>query len=253
MGFFSSIFSANKSKANSEPFVNPIKTELHSHLIPGIDDGVQSIEESIEIIEFMHYQMGYNKIITTPHIMGDFYKNSRKNIMPALEAIRRELAEKNIPVVLEAAAEYMVDEAFDQKIAKKELLTFGKDAKLILIELPFMTEPFNFRSALFELKLAGYKPVLAHPERYTYFYANREKYEELIDQGILFQINMLSLTGHYSSQTQRAAEFLIEHKMVHYVGSDAHNIKHVNSIHSNVIPGKLYQKLAKIELLNNEL
>lgn len=253
MGFLSSLFGKGKKSGPSEPFVNPITTELHSHLIPGIDDGVQSVEEAVEIIEFMHTQMGYQKIITTPHIMGDFYKNSRKNIMPGLEAIREALAEKGLSVQVDAAAEYMVDEAFDQKIEKKELLTFGKDQKLVLIELPFMTEPFNFRSALFELKLAGYKPVLAHPERYTYFYARRDKYEELIDQGIYFQLNMLSLTGHYSTQTQRIAEFLIDKKMVHFVGSDAHNMKHAVSIHNNVIPGKLYHKLMQLELMNNEL
>jgi protein-tyrosine phosphatase len=240
---------ASKPKVADVGFINPITTELHSHLIPSIDDGVQSLEESIAVLK--HFaDKGYKKVITTPHIMGDFYKNGPENILPALEVVRAELKNREINIELFAAAEYLIDDQFEKKIKAGNLLTFGN--RHVLVELPFTEEPPNLKSALFELRINDYKPVLAHPERYAFMGHQRSKYEELFEQGILFQINLFSLIGYYSPQIQKTAEFLIEQKMVSMVGSDCHGIRHLHAFNDS-ISSKNYQLICDLPLLNNEL
>jgi tyrosine-protein phosphatase YwqE len=234
------------------PFENPLKVELHSHLIPGVDDGSQSLQQSMELVKtFAAY--GYRKIITTPHIMSDFYKNGPENIHPQVELIRNAIREEHIDIEFEAAAEYMVDDGLEKKVKNGEqLLTFGGNKKYILVELPFLSEPNNMRTVAFELNIAGYKPVLAHPERYPYYSMKKEKYEELYEQGFLFQLNQLSLIGYYSKQVQQAAEHLIDKGMVNLLGSDTHNIKHA-VLQAEVFKSRLFAKACELELLNNYL
>lgn len=248
MSFFSKLFSSSPKSADAS-FVNPITTEVHSHLIPGIDDGVQKIEESIEVLK--HFaKLGYKKVITTPHIMGDFYKNGPHNILPLLEQVKAELKNQQIDIQLEAAAEYMIDEAFEKKVNSGELLSFGN--KYVLVELPFTEEPVNFKSALFELRLNGYKPVLAHPERYGFMAMQQNKYRELFDQGILFQVNLFSLVGYYSPQIRKTAEYLIKEKMVNMVGSDCHGPRHLPVLY-DALKSYNYQNLCNLPLINNQL
>jgi protein-tyrosine phosphatase len=238
-----------KPKLADASFVNPINVELHSHLIPNIDDGVQSLEESITVIK--HFaERGYKKVITTPHIMGDFYKNGPENILPALDLIREELAKQNINIEIQAAAEYMIDDVFEKKIASGNLLTFGQNH--VLVELPFTEEPANFKSALFELRIAGYKPVLAHPERYAFMAMRRDKYTELFEQGVLFQINLFSLIGYYSPQVKKTVEYLIENKMVHLVGSDCHGHRHL-PVFNDALKSYNYQRICSLPIINNSL
>jgi protein-tyrosine phosphatase len=257
MGLFSGISGLfEKGSENRSPVPsagNPITIELHSHLIPAIDDGVQSLEESVELIRTFA-EMGYKKVITSPHIMGDFYKNGPHNINPLVETIRAQLKTEGLDVAFESAAEYLIDESFEAKIDSNEpLLTFGGSKKYTLVELPFLDEPRNLKSVFFKLNIAGYQPVLAHPERYLFYFTRREMLEAFYEQGVLFQVNMLSLIGYYSPQVQKTAEWMIENKMVNFVGSDAHNIKHVQLIREQVHPSKLYKKLMELPLLNNEL
>ena len=252
MGLFSKLFGKKESSVVSTgPFVNPLEVEFHSHLIPGVDDGVETIEQSLEILENFH-KLGMRKVITTPHIMSDYYKNGPENLIPLRDQLREKLAENNIPIELEVAAEYMVDDAFDKKIEQGNLLTFGPKNKHILIELPFMSEPNNLKKVLFELQIAGYQPILAHPERYLYMGNNRSRYEELKDQGILFQLNLLSILGYYSKQVQDSAFYLIDNGMVDLVGSDTHNMRHFSLI-PQVFEQKYFRKVCDLELLNNNL
>lgn len=248
MSIFNKLFNI-KPKVADASFVNPITTEVHNHLIPNIDDGVQSLEESITVIK--HFaERGYKKVITTPHIMGDFYKNGPDNILPALDLIREELVKQNINIEIQAAAEYMIDDAFLKKIASGNLLTFGQNH--VLVELPFTEEPANFKSALFELRIAGYKPVLAHPERYAFMAMRRDKYTELFEQGILFQINLFSLIGYYSPQVKKTVEYLIENKMVHLIGSDCHGHRHLPVL-NDALKSYNYQRICSLPLINNDL
>ena len=200
-----------------------LKTDMHSHLIPGIDDGAPDLEASINMLKKL-YQLGYQKIITTPHIMSDFYKNTPDIITKGCEAVKAELKRKAIPIELHSAAEYYVDFDFEQKIGKKKLLTFGDN--FILIEFSFMEAPVNFLNIIFKLQLEGYKVILAHPERYSFM--KKKDYEDLISRGVFLQLNLLSLIGYYSTPIQKQAEWLIAQNMISFVGTDCHNMTHVN-------------------------
>lgn len=253
MGFLKNIFNNKGVENNTTPFFNLVKVELHSHLIHAVDDGVQTIDEALETLKVFE-TMGYQKVITTPHIMSDFYKNGPDNLLPKLQEIKTHLAENNINIELEVAAEYMIDDAFEDKIKKGNLLSFGGDNKYILVEMPFLEEARNFKSVIFELQILGYKPILAHPERYTYYHQKKEKYEDLADKGVLLQLNNLSLIGYYSPHVLKAAEFIIDKKLHSFVGSDAHNLRHISIINDKVISSKLYQKACNsVQLLNNTL
>jgi len=198
--------------------------DMHSHLIPGIDDGSPTMETSIEMIkEFA--AMGYKKIITTPHIMCDFYKNTPKNILGGLEKIRTELIKNNINIKIEAAAEYNLDDGLETLIDNKQILTFGDNH--VLFELPFMQEPRNFQEIVFKFQTNGYKPILAHPERYSFWHKNFEKFEELKAKGILLQLNLLSLTGHYSPEVKKIAERMVDANLIDFVGTDCHRMDHL--------------------------
>ncbi len=249
MSIFHKIF-GSKNGPSAKQFVNPIEVEFHSHLIPAVDDGVETLEQSLEILNGFQ-QMGIRKVITTPHIMSDFYKNSRNNLIPILGEIHTKLKEMGSKLEVEVAAEYMIDDAFIPKIEAGELLCFGPEKKHVLIELPFMTEPAIFKEALFELQVAGYKPILAHPERYSYFAYKKSDYEELKNRGILFQVNLLSLIGYYSKPVMETAQFLIDQKMIDVVGSDTHHIRHQQLL-PEVYNSKYYKKVCELDLLNNQ-
>ena len=213
---------SKKKKQQCEPLnFSVLKTDIHSHFIPGIDDGSPDMETSITLIKKMQ-ELGYSKLITSPHVMSDFYQNSSEIILKGLADVRAELKVQNINMEIEAAAEYYIDYEFEQKIGKEKFLTFGDN--YILVELSFIQEPRNLFEIIFKLQLEGYKIVLAHPERYNFY--SMKDYEEFISRGVILQINLLSLIGYYSPQVKKKAESLINAGMVRLVGTDCHNINH---------------------------
>lgn len=253
MGFLKNLFGSKETaEQTAVSLLNPVHVEIHSHLIHDVDDGVQTLEQAADVLKIF-VAMGYRKIITTPHVMSDFYKNGAHNLIPKLAELKAYAKEQNIPIELEVAAEYMIDDGFETKIANDDILSFGGAKKYVLVEMPFMAESINLKSVLFELKIRGYQPVLAHPERYTYYHNKKEKYEEFFDQGILLQLNNLSLIGYYSPAVQKAAEYIIEKKFHSFLGSDAHNAKHASIIQGSVVNSRLYKKACIPELLNNTL
>ncbi len=225
MGLFKNLFSSGKL---SEPVdMAVIGTDMHSHLVPGIDDGANTLEASIALIKGMK-EMGYKKLITTPHIQGEFYQNSPETILPGLERVKRELKKQNIQMEMEAAAEYLIDDKFEQKYKSGKLMTFGK--KHLLIEFSYFNEHPNWQQYMFDLQIEGYNIILAHPERYSYFFRNFRKYQEIKDRGILFQININSLTGYYSDEVKKMAEKFIDEGMVDLAGSDMHNQHYLEAL-----------------------
>jgi tyrosine-protein phosphatase YwqE len=229
---------------------HPIRTDIHSHLLPGLDDGVQSFEDAEEIIlRFIH--AGYQKLITTPHIMSDAYRNTPAGIRSRLAELNHYLENKNIHIQLEAAAEYYMDEAFIKSIeGNQEILTFGK--KYVLFETNFMTEPLHLKEFIFTATTKGYQLVLAHPERYVYLQNDLAKAEDLINRGVYFQINTSSLTGYYSREAQRTAYKLIDKGWVHMMGSDCHSFQHIRLL-EEAQASRYYQKALTLSLLNNQL
>ncbi len=239
-----SFLSKNKNR------INPISVDIHSHLIPGVDDGVRNMEEAIAIIREFHL-MGYKKIITSPHIMKEYYDNSKETLYPPFEKLKEELIKEKIPIELEVAAEYHLDEFFvDMVNNNEELLTFGD--KYILVETSFFNAPVFLKDIFFSLKTKGYSPIYVHPERYLYLLQNFEIAEELKNMQVLFQINILSLLGHYGKPVKKLAEKLIDRGMIDFIGSDCHNMGHVTEL-KKTIQTRAYQNLPFDKLLNNSL
>lgn len=230
--------------------ISTLGCDIHSHFIPGIDDGAKTIEDSVQMLTEM-YHMGYKKVITTPHIMGDFYKNTPEIIIGGLEKVRTTLKEANIPIEVEAAAEYYLDFDFEKKLNEEKLLTFGKN--YLLFEISYLNPPDNLDHIIFKMQTLGYKPVLAHPERYNFFHSNFKMYENIIEKGALLQLNINSLTGHYSLSTKKIAEQMIRKNMISFLGSDCHHMGHINLIKNVIYEKHLHQLLASGMLLNKEL
>lgn len=229
-------------------FQNPILTDMHSHLLAGIDDGVKTWEESVQVIREFH-RLGYRKLITTPHIMSDYYRNEPAGIKEKLRELQEILLREGIDMKMEAAAEYYLDEELIRKVENKErLLTFGDS--YLLFETNFLTEPYQLKDFLFQVITQGYKPVLAHPERYQYM--TMEKAEELKDRGVLLQVNIPSLIGVYSRPIQKLAEKLIEKRWIDLAGSDCHQILHIRLM-EEAIQHKNFKKIIDLPLLNNRL
>ena len=213
---------SKKKEEELEPLdFSVLKTDIHSHFIAGIDDGSPDMETTINLIKEMQ-KLGFSKVITTPHVMSDFYKNSSETILQGLAAVRSQLKVQNINMEIDAAAEYYIDYDFEQKIGNEKFLTFGTN--YILVELSFVEAPKNLFDIIFKLQLENYKVVLAHPERYHYF--QMKDYEELVNRGVLLQINWLSLIGYYSPQIQNKIQDLIAQNRVSFLGTDCHNVHH---------------------------
>ena len=225
-----------------------LKTDIHSHLIPGIDDGSPNMETTIELLKEMQ-KLGFSKVITSPHVMSDLYKNSPEIILQGLELVRAELKVRNINLKVDAAAEYYLDYEFEQKISEGRLLTFGDN--YLLVELSFIESPKNLFEIIFKLQLEGYKIVLAHPERYHYF--NMKDYQDLVTRGVFLQINWLALIGYYSSEIQKKAENLIAQDMVSFVGTDCHNTHHAALYYKCQTKKAWHDLYNSGKLLNNTL
>ena len=225
-----------------------LKTDMHSHLIPSIDDGSQNEEESIQIISELK-KLGFSKIITTPHTMSDYYKNTPEIIKRGENRVIKELKRTDLEIEFDSASEYYVDYDFRQQIDKDRFLTFG--SKYILIEFPFLEEPKDIDDIIFQLQLSGYNIVLAHPERYLYYRIKDLK--KFTEKGVLLQLNLLSITGYYSDKVRKNAENLIKEDLISFVGTDCHNMNQATKLRE-CFTNPLWHKLSQSErLLNNTL
>lgn len=224
--------------------------DMHSHLIPGIDDGSKTLDESVALIKRLK-NFGLRKLITTPHVMTEFYKNTPEIISEGLEKLQSALIKEGIDIEIEAAAEYYLDEVFMEKINSGEpLLTFGNN--YILVETGFINKPRMLQETLFALETKGYKPIFAHPERYLYLHQDDELLDSLIDKDVTFQINLLSLTGYYSKPVKTLAEKLIDRNAVKFVGTDCHNHRYLDSL-EDLPASKYYEKLRASKIANTQL
>ena len=200
--------------------------DIHSHLLPGIDDGAKDLEDSIALIEKMS-SFGIKNFVTTPHILGDIYPNTPEIINAKLKVVQKELVKRNMTDInIKAAAEYMLDEQFLELIEKDQPLLSLKN-NLVLVEMSYFSPPINLYDMLFQLQLKGYKPVLAHPERYNAYHTKYNEFQKLKRAGCLFQLNLLSLTEHYGKGVQKTAEKLLKDNLYDFVGTDAHHLNHL--------------------------
>ena len=239
----------NKFFINKKETKIHFTTDIHSHLIVNIDDGLKSLESSIEIIKGFS-ELGYKKLITTPHIMSHRFPNTKKTISDGYKILNDEINNLGIDIKLEFAAEYYYDDHFINLVNNKDLLTFGDN--YILFELSYMIKPFELGQTVYKLLDAGYKPILAHPERYTY-YNSSDDYSMLKDMGLYFQINSISMEGFYGKDVKKSVEKIINLGYVDFVGSDTHSMKYFNTYKTS-LSNKLYKNLfEKNNIKNNEL
>jgi len=212
----------NRKRAN-----NFIKTDIHSHLLPALDDGSQSTKESITLIRRLK-ALGYTKIITTPHIMSHRFPNSSQTIKESLKTLKQELKKEKIDIELEVASEYYFDDHFIELLEKKDILTFGDG--YLLFELPRREVPKNLFEGIELMLRQGYKPVLAHPERYNYFHDNFMIYKRLKSIGVFFQLNLISLVGFYTDEVKEVGQKLVKSGLIDFLGSDAHKAMYLDAL-----------------------
>lgn len=245
----SNLFRTKKKELDVPVNLNVLGADMHSHLIPGIDDGAKTIEDSLLLIRRMH-ELGFTRLITTPHIMSDYFRNTPEIILSGLESLRKAVAENNIPVKIDAAAEYYLDDGFLKKLDEEPLLTFGD--KYLLVEVSYINPPDNIRQILFDAQTRGYRPVLAHPERYPFWYRNMDMYRTLSDSGVLLQINMNSISGYYGPEAKRIAEQMIDEGLVNALGTDMHHEKHLAALERCTFEPYL-EKALEYQLINRYL
>lgn len=202
-----------------------ISHDIHSHILPALDDGAPDLATSLQLVKGM-YEMGIRKAVATPHIIGDMYRNTPELIEAAFAKLKIACIEESIDVELSAAAEYMLDDYFMGLLKKKDrLLTIHKN--IILTELSYSTPPDNLEEISFELNIGGYKPIMAHPERYFYFHKNYDNFYRLKELGFSLQVNLLSVIGYYGPSFAKVAKFILQKGLADFIGTDMHHIRHL--------------------------
>ena len=225
------MFSLFKSKPVLKDLIPDHHIDIHSHLLPGIDDGAKTIEDTLRLTRALQ-GIGISEFITTPHIIQHVWDNTHEQIL-AKKAVTVAVLEKNhITAPFRAAAEYLMDDQFVRLFQSGELLTL-KD-KYVLVEMSYINAPIQLYSILFDLQVAGYIPVLAHPERYLFYHNNFNEYTKLQRAGCLFQLNLLSVVGYYGAGITKIAEQLLQKGMYTYVGSDVHHDNHIAAFNQKV-------------------
>jgi len=239
-------FSKKKTQAADLSWLN---ADMHSHLVPGIDDGSPNIEASIELIKGFD-ELGYRKIITTPHVLWGLYPNTTEIILKKTEKLKEAIEQAGINIEFKAAAEYFIDDHFADELKKKQPL-LSISANMVLVEFSMLTPPLDLNEVLFEMQMQNYQPLLAHPERYTYLMRKKEVFDELKTAGCLFQLNLLSLSGYYGESVQSLAEHLLKKNYYDFAGTDLHHEKHLAALKK--IPALQIKRLRDSGTIKNHL
>ena len=221
-------------------------TDIHNHILPGIDDGAKTPEDSLQLLSNFK-EMGITNLICTPHTMSDFHPNTPATITAAQQSLQDFLTEKgHTEFKIRASSEYMMDSAFTDLLETKAILPL-KD-QFVLVEMSYLQPPVNLREILFKIGNAGFVPVLAHPERYAFYHSKYSMYTEL-KSICKFQLNALSITGYYGPGIAKTALKLLDEEMFDYLGTDTHHMRHIENLKKAKFPGKYEQALDRI--INN--
>lgn len=226
-------------------------TDLHSHILPGLDDGAQTVEESLELINAMK-RWGIKHIITTPHTTESTFENDENTIRSAYEYLLDVMEQQQVTDInLSFSSEYRIDATFFKQRGENMLLSLNED--YLLVENSFIQPYIKLTELLFNLQMEGYIPILAHPERYLYYKYNTAEYRKIHDGGTLFQVNLLSFSGYYGQAAKDQANWLLKQGYVDLMSTDLHSIKQVQAI-DKFLCTKEYKRLeGKLNLLNNKL
>lgn len=226
------MFSIFKPKKHLVDLIPDNHIDIHSHLLPGIDDGAATVEMSEKLFSEMK-KIGFSDFICTPHIMTSIWDNTAETVANAHKLLLASESVMQKDTKIRYAAEYMMDSSFSEKVKAKELMCLKDD--YVLVEMSYTNPPIQLYDIIFEVQCAGYKPVLAHPERYNFFHKNFGAYEKLKNAGCLFQLNLLSTVGYYSTSVADCADKLLKKGFIDFCSSDVHHLKHTESFYKKVI------------------
>lgn len=202
--------------------------DIHNHILPGIDDGAKTVEDSVKLIKGFS-EMGIKKFVATPHIMHNYYPNDRDTILTAHGKLQNKLLSEDMKdVSLDVAAEHMIDANFDHLLEREKVMPLRNN--YLLIEMSYLQPPINFDEAIMNIAAHRYFPILAHPERYAFIHQDSSKYQKYKNSGILFQMNLLSLGQFYGKDVQKKAYKLLQNGLIDYVASDVHNLQQLQRI-----------------------
>ena len=213
-----------KSKESPKLFYH---TDMHCHILPGVDHGSQSVEESLEMLR-AEIDMGITHIICTSHVTAETFENTPESLTAAYEVLKQAVKEEGLPVELYVSAEYRIDEYWTKEYEAGHLLPMP--GKRILLENSFVQELIGIDNMMFDLQVKGYRPILAHPERYRYYYDRKDRYKALHSASVKFQVNLLSLAGYFGKSAREIALWLIDNNLCDMFGSDMHGMDHANEI-----------------------
>jgi len=253
MGFFSSLFNRKKDDkevVRSMGKLSFLEVDMHNHLLPGIDDGAQTVEGSLELIRGLN-TLGFQKYICTPHIMADLYPNTKSTIQAAYTSLEETLQNTKNKAVIFSAAEHMIDEQISPLIDKDNLCVMP--GGYVLIEMSYLAESNALFKTILDIQNLGYKPILAHPERYNYYHYNFDMYKQIKDAGCLLQLNLLSISRYYGTEVKVAALTMLKSGMYDFVGTDLHHKKQLLALQDVVAKYPVRDLLRTCTILNPTL
>lgn len=238
------MFFFKRNKPSHSDF-SKIGLDMHSHLIPGVDDGAKDVTDSIALLTGLK-ELGFHHFITTPHTLQDIHPNTSEILQNAHASLAGKLPEN---ITLELSSEYYLDGQFQEQLEAGSLMPM-KDNR-ILVEFSQISRPHDLEETIFDLGIKGYQVILAHPERYLFFHRDFGYYKRLKQMGVDLQVNALSLTKHYGEHVKKIAEKLIEGDMIDYFGTDTHHLRHIETL-KQVPSSKHFTRLVDSGLLKNE-
>jgi tyrosine-protein phosphatase YwqE len=238
-------------KSTATPDYSVLKTDIHSHLLPGIDDGAPDIDTSLLLIKGLQ-DLGFQRLYTTPHVMAGMYPNTPEIISERLSMVRASLSGTELEMPFDAAAEYFLDDHMEATIqADHSFLTLP--GRYLLCEFSMLTPTMGLKRMIFDLQMKGYRVIIAHPERYVYLQSNKTFYDDLKDMGCDFQLNILSLGIHYGKVVQSLAQYLIKQGYYDFAATDLHHTRHLEMLRDPKIGEGLKMLMDGCPIRNTEI
>ena len=223
--------------------------DIHNHILPGIDDGAKNVQESIDLIRGFK-ELGITNMVATPHIMSNLYPNTKETITSSLDLLTNALLANDLKdISIEASAEHMIDDSFEELLEQGEVMSMRK--QYLLVEMSYLQPSINFDDAIKSIMKKGFFPILAHPERYGYWHTNKANYSKYKKKGVQYQLNLLSLSDYYGPEVQRMALYLLDHGLIDYIATDIHRREQIEFLKEIKINAGVSESI--IPLINNTI
>lgn len=214
-------------------------TDVHSHILPGVDHGAATVDDSLEMLR-AQLDMGITRVMCTSHVTAETFENTPESLTHAWEVLKQAIAAEGLPVEVFPSAEYRIDEYWNKEYAAGHVLPMP--GNYLLLENSFVQELIGIDELMFDVQVKGYHPILAHPERYGYYHHRHDRYEHLHRSGVKFQVNLLSLAGYFGKGAKIQALWMLENNLCDMLGSDMHFMEHAEVI-KDYIASKEWRKL----------